>query len=95
MFNLFRRRTSRSESDHTTAPGPLHAAVARCVAEYRPLIRADGGDITLVSVTDAGVVRVRLHGACVGCPAAQITLHQGLERYLRERIAEVRAVECG
>lgn len=58
----------------------------------RPRLQADGGDIELVDVTD-GVVKVRLQGACHGCPGAQMTLKMGVERLLREKIPEVKTVE--
>jgi len=57
----------------------------------RPDIQADGGDVEVVAV-EAGVVQVRLHGACVGCPSSRMTLQDGLARLLRERIPEVSGV---
>ena len=63
------------------------------IDEIRPLLQADGGDIELVSVDEAaGVVSVRLQGACKGCPGAAMTLKMGVERLLKERIAEVKEV---
>jgi len=59
----------------------------------RPAVQMDGGDLELVRVSNDGIVSVRLHGACVGCPSSQLTLHAGIERHLTERIPEVRAVE--
>ncbi len=59
----------------------------------RPALQADGGDVQLVDVVD-GVVQLRLVGACHGCPSATITLHQGIERFLKERIPEVTRVEA-
>jgi Fe-S cluster biogenesis protein NfuA len=58
----------------------------------RPAVQADGGDIELVDVTAEGVVQIRFHGACHGCPSSSMTLHQGIERNLRERIPEVTRV---
>ena len=58
----------------------------------RPAVQADGGDIELVDVTAAGVVQVRFHGACHGCPSSTMTLHMGIERNLREKVPEVTAV---
>ncbi len=58
----------------------------------RPRLQADGGDVELVSVED-GVVKVRLTGACGGCPMATMTLKNGIERLLKDRIPEVKAVE--
>ena len=58
----------------------------------RPAVQADGGDIELVDVADDGLVQVRFHGACHGCPSSSMTLHQGIERNLRERVPEVTRV---
>jgi Fe-S cluster biogenesis protein NfuA len=57
--------------------------------EIRPNLQADGGDIELVEVTDDGEVRVRLTGACSGCPFSAMTLAFGVERTLRDRVPEV------
>jgi len=67
--------------------------VADIIGRIRPAIQADGGDIELVEVTDEGVVRVRLHGACVGCPSSSITLQMGIERNLKEKVPQIVAVE--
>ncbi|MHC4092990.1 MAG: NifU family protein [Planctomycetota bacterium] len=58
----------------------------------RPALQADGGDVELVDVDHQGVVQVRFQGACVGCMAASITLTQGIERSLRQRVPEVTRV---
>ncbi|HEY1629501.1 MAG TPA: NifU family protein [Tepidisphaeraceae bacterium] len=58
----------------------------------RPAVQADGGDIELVDVTDEGVVQIRFHGACHGCPSSTMTLHQGIERNLREKVPEITSV---
>lgn len=58
----------------------------------RPAVQADGGDIELVDVAGDGLVQVRFHGACHGCPSSSMTLHQGIERNLRERVPEVTRV---
>ena len=58
----------------------------------RPAVQADGGDIELVDVTSAGVVQIRFHGACHGCPSSTMTLHMGIERNLREKVPEVTQV---
>jgi Fe-S cluster biogenesis protein NfuA len=57
----------------------------------RPLIQRDGGDIELVGVEN-NTVRVRLRGACAGCPASQMTLQHGVERLLKEELPEVERV---
>jgi Fe-S cluster biogenesis protein NfuA len=58
----------------------------------RPAVQADGGDIELVDVRDDGVVHIRFHGACHGCPSSTMTLQMGIERNLRERVPEIRQV---
>ena len=60
----------------------------------RPMIQEDDGDIEFLEVTDEGLVRIRFLGACVGCPSSSHTLHQGIERLLKERIEEVTGVEA-
>ncbi|TLN28685.1 NifU family protein [bacterium] len=59
----------------------------------RPALQADGGDVELVDVTDDGVVKVALQGACRGCPMSQLTLANGVERVLKEQIPDVVRVE--
>ncbi len=74
------------------------ADVAKIIEErIRPALQGDGGDIQLVGVSDDGVVTVKLQGACVGCPGAQMTLKMGVERNLKEAIPQVKEVltaEC-
>ncbi len=60
----------------------------------RPIAQSDGGDIELVEVDEDGVVHVRLHGACVGCPSSAMTLTMGIERNLKDQIPEVTRVVC-
>ena len=60
--------------------------------KIRPMLQADGGDVELVDVED-GLVKVRLKGACAGCPMSQMTIKNGVERLLKEQIPEVTAVE--
>ena len=67
--------------------------VVKVLGKIRPMLQADGGDVELVDVED-GVVKVRLQGACAGCPGAQMTLKMGIERQLREEIPEVKSVEA-
>ena len=57
------------------------------------MLKADGGDVELVSVSDVGVVQVRLQGACSGCPMSQMTLKNGIERIIKQEVPEVTAVE--
>lgn len=60
----------------------------------RPSLQSDGGDVELIDVTDDGIVKVRLTGACGGCPFATLTLKEGIERALKEEIPEVKEVIC-
>ncbi|MDI7260686.1 MAG: NifU family protein [Thermodesulfobacteriota bacterium] len=66
--------------------------VEKALEMIRPALRADGGDIELVDVVD-GVVKVRLTGACGGCPMSQMTLKMGVERVLKQQVPEVKSVE--
>lgn len=58
----------------------------------RPSLQMDGGDIELVDVDSDGIVKVRLKGACGGCPMSQLTLTMNVERKLKEEIPEVKGV---
>ncbi|KPJ49194.1 MAG: nitrogen fixation protein NifU [candidate division Zixibacteria bacterium DG_27] len=58
----------------------------------RVYLQADGGDVELVGVEEDGTVKVRLTGACKGCPMSQMTLKMGVERSLKEKIPEVKEV---
>jgi len=66
--------------------------VKEAIDKIRPYLQADGGDIELVEVGEDGVVKVRLTGACGGCPFAQITLKQGVEAALKKMVPEVKEV---
>lgn len=69
--------------------------VAEVLEEVRPSLQAHGGDVELVDVVeDEGIVKVRLQGACHGCPMAQMTLAMGIEQTLKDRIPGVKAVEA-
>ncbi|UCF08909.1 MAG: NifU family protein [Thermoplasmata archaeon] len=60
--------------------------------QIRPGLQMDGGDIELVGVDDDGTVKVRLKGACGGCPMSQLTLTMGVEKRLKEAIPEEKGV---
>ncbi len=62
--------------------------------EIRPSLQADGGDVELVDVSEDGVVRVKLVGACGTCPFATMTLKSGIERILKQEIPEVKEVQA-
>jgi Fe-S cluster biogenesis protein NfuA len=70
----------------------LHDRVERIINLIRPAVQSDGGDLELVSVGADGIVHVRFHGACVGCPSSTMTLQTGIERNLRQHVPEVRGV---
>jgi len=71
---------------------PTKLEVEKVLDEVRPQLIADGGNIELVDVID-GVVRVKLKGACAGCPMSAMTLKNGVERYLKNKISGIRRVE--
>ena len=75
-------------------PTELETRVRDVLELMRPMIQEDDGDVEFVEVTDEGLVRIRFLGACVGCPSSSHTLHQGIERLLKERIKEVTGVEA-
>ena len=70
----------------------FEAKVAEVVESIRPMLQNDGGDIELVGVDPDNTVRVRLQGACKGCPGAAMTLKMGVERLLKQRVSEVKEV---
>lgn len=65
--------------------------VEKALDKIRPSLRADGGDVELIEVKD-GVVKVKLTGACGGCPMSQLTLKMGIERLLKQEIPEIKEV---
>ncbi len=67
--------------------------VEKALAEIRPNLQMDGGDVQLVSV-EKGVVKVRLQGHCAGCPMSALTLKQGIENHLKQRVPEIAKVEA-
>jgi len=71
----------------------LREEIAQALEEVRPGLQRDGGDIELVDVVD-GVVKVRLTGACAGCPMSQMTLKWGVENYLKKKVPGVKSVEA-
>jgi Fe-S cluster biogenesis protein NfuA len=66
--------------------------VQKAIDQIRPHLQADGGDVELIDVSDDGVVKVKLKGACYGCPMAQMTLKNGIEKHLIKEIPEVKSV---
>lgn len=80
-------RTSKARSS-------VYERVSAVLETLRPMAQSDGGDIELVDVDADGVVTVRLHGACVGCPSSSMTLTLGIERNLKDQVPEVTRVVC-
>ncbi|MBI5871261.1 MAG: NifU family protein [Actinobacteria bacterium] len=72
----------------------LREKVEKALERIRPALQQDGGDLELIDVSDDGVVKVKLTGACGSCPMSQMTLKMGIEQRLREEIPEVTTVEA-
>ena len=70
----------------------LEEQVKTALESVRPSLQADGGDVEFVSVSEDGIVSVKLTGACGSCPMAQMTLKNGIEGYLKKEIPEVSSV---
>lgn len=69
----------------------MEEKIKQVLEKIRPSLQADGGDVEFVSYED-GMVKVRLQGACAGCPMSQMTLRNGIERILKQEIPEVKSV---
>ena len=72
----------------------MQEKVEKALDKVRPSLQADGGNVELIGVDDKGVVKVKLTGACGGCPMATMTLKRGIEKTLKEEVPEVTAVEA-
>jgi len=72
----------------------LKEQVQEALEKVRPALQRDGGDVELVEVTDDGVVKVKLQGACGGCPMSQMTLKMGIEKVIKEAVPQVQSVEA-
>ena len=70
----------------------MEEKIQEIIDKIRPMLQADGGDVEFVDFED-GVVKVRLKGACAGCPMSQMTLKNGIERLLKQELPEVKSVE--
>jgi Fe-S cluster biogenesis protein NfuA len=89
--------TNRAAQDAPDAAPDLEAMTlrtAKVLTLIRPAIQRDGGDVELIEVRSDGVVRIRLLGACVGCPSAAMTLKYGIEQNLRQHVPGVTGVEA-
>ena len=71
----------------------MREQIQEALEKIRPALQRDGGDIELVEVEEDGIVKVRLTGACGGCPMSQMTLKQGVERIVKQMVPEVKSVE--
>ncbi len=67
--------------------------VQEALNKIRPALQRDGGDVELVEVSDDGVVKVKLQGACGGCPMSQMTLKMGIEKVVKEAVPAIKSVE--
>lgn len=72
----------------------LKQKVESALETIRPYLKADGGDVELINISEDGVVEVRLTGACVGCPMSQMTLRAGVERAVIREVPGIRRVEA-
>jgi Fe-S cluster biogenesis protein NfuA len=66
--------------------------IEEALKAIRPVLQADGGDVELIDVEDS-IVKVRLTGACGGCPMSQMTLKQGIDRHIKKTVSDVLSVE--
>jgi len=71
----------------------LKEQVELALEKIRPALQRDGGNVELVEVTDDGIVKVKLTGACGGCPMSQMTLKMGIEKVVKQAIPEIKSVE--
>ena len=70
----------------------MREEIEKALDEIRPFLRSDGGDVELIEVTEDGVVKVKLQGACGGCHMSNITLKNGIERILKQEVPTVKEV---
>ena len=68
--------------------------IEKALKAIRPALQADGGDVQLVDVSADGVVKVRMTGACGGCPMSQMTVTQGIERAILKAVPGIKRVEA-
>jgi len=68
--------------------------IKKLLNDVRPSLQAHGGDVEFVELTDKNIVKVKLKGACSGCAMAQMTMKQGIERYIKDKLPDIKAVEA-
>lgn len=72
----------------------MREKVEKALKKVRPMLQADGGDVQLVDVANDGTVKVKLTGACGGCPMSQMTLKAGVEKVIKQNVPEVKTVKA-
>jgi Fe-S cluster biogenesis protein NfuA len=72
----------------------MEELILKSIEEIKPFLQRDGGDIEFVELTPDNIVKVRLQGACHGCPGAQLTLQSIVERIVREAVPEIAGIEA-
>ncbi len=68
--------------------------IEKALEQVRPFLKADGGDVSFVDITDDNTVRIQLHGACKGCSISHITMKAGIEEAIRNAVPEIKTVEA-
>lgn len=71
----------------------MREQVKKALEKIRPSLQADGGDVQLIEVSEDGIVKVKLTGACRGCPMSQLTLKMGIEKELKKAIPGIKEVQ--
>ena len=71
----------------------LQDLILKVLAQIRPALQRDGGDVEFAGLNQDNVVKVRLTGACQGCPMSRVTLKEGIEKFVKSEIPTIRAVE--
>lgn len=72
----------------------MREEVLKAIEKIKPMLAADGGSVELIDVSADGVVKVKLTGACGGCPMSSMTLKMGIERIIKQEVPEVKSVEA-
>ena len=73
----------------------IQKKIQQVLDEVRPHLQMDGGDVSFVSFDESeGILKVKLQGACHGCPMSQVTLKEGIGRIVKERVPEVKDIEA-
>lgn len=72
----------------------LQENVKKVLAHIRPTLQRDGGDVEFVDLGPDQILRVRLTGACQGCPMSRVTLKEGIEKFVKSELPTIRAVEA-